>query len=202
MENNTNNENKETTELTGTTAENEASFEGNTADFDRLREENFRALEAILFAAGVPVTYEKIAVALDSTAASVKQFAESVKGEYDGRGIELICYDDSCLLCTRAEYEQKIKTALDLRRSGTLSNSALEVLAIIARNQPVTRSYIEQVRGIDSTYTVGYLSDKGLIEAVGRLDVPGRPTLYATTEAFLRCFGISSLDELGEIGNL
>lgn len=169
-------------------------------DNEYISPDNAMALEAILFAAGCPVTYTKIAAALEISEASARDLAVSQKDAYNGRGIELICYDDSCLLCTRAEYEQKIKTALDLRRSGTLSNSALEVLAIIARNQPVTRSFVEQVRGIDSTYTIGYLSDKGLIEQVGKLDVPGRPVLYATTEAFLRCFGISSIDELSTIG--
>ena len=160
------------------------------------------ALEAILFASGCPVTYEKIGQALSMTEEEVRDFAKSLVDSYKDRGIELIAYPDSCVLCSRAEYEEKIKLALGLRRSGTLSNSALETLAVIVRNQPATRSYIEQVRGVDSSYSVGVLCDRGLIEPVGRLDVPGKPVLYATTEAFLRCFGLNSLDEIGSLGNI
>jgi segregation and condensation protein B len=160
------------------------------------------AVEAILFASGCPVTYEKIGEALSMTELEARDFVKSLLPRYEGRGIELIAYPDSCVLCSRAEYEEKIKLALGLRRSGTLSNSALETLAVIVRNQPATRSYIEQVRGVDSSYSVGVLCDRGLIEPVGRLDVPGKPVLYATTEAFLRCFGLNSLDEIGSLGNI
>ena len=160
------------------------------------------AVEAILFASGCPVTYEKIGEALSMTEIETRDFVKSLLPRYEGRGIELIAYPDSCVLCSRAEYEEKIKLALGLRRSGTLSNSALETLAVIVRNQPATRSYIEQVRGVDSSYSVGVLCDRGLIEPVGRLDVPGKPVLYATTEAFLRCFGLNSLDEIGSLGNI
>lgn len=154
------------------------------------------AIEAILFAAGCPVTYEKLAEALECEAGEVKWLVNSLLSSYDGRGIELLAYDDSCRLCTRAEHEEAIKKALGLKRTGMLSNAALEVLAIISVNQPVTRAYVEQIRGVDSTYPVNSLVDRGLIEAKGRLDVPGRPVLYGTTEAFLRCFGLNSLDEL------
>lgn len=160
------------------------------------------AVEAILFASGCPVTYEKIGEALSMTELEARDFVKSLVPRYEGRGIELIAYPDSCVLCSRTEYEEKIKLALGLRRSGTLSNSALETLAVIVRNQPATRSYIEQVRGVDSSYSVGVLCDRGLIEPVGRLDVPGKPVLYATTEAFLRCFGLNSLDEIGSLGNI
>jgi len=160
------------------------------------------AVEAILFASGCPVTYEKIGEALSMTEIEARDFVKELVPRYEGRGIELIAYPDSCVLCSRAEYEEKIKLALGLRRSGTLSNSALETLAVIVRNQPATRSYIEQVRGVDSSYSVGVLCDRGLIEPVGRLDVPGKPVLYATTEAFLRCFGLNSLDEIGSLGNI
>lgn len=160
------------------------------------------AVEAILFASGCPVTYEKIGEALSMTEIEARDFVKVLVPRYEGRGIELIAYPDSCVLCSRAEYEEKIKLALGLRRSGTLSNSALETLAVIVRNQPATRSYIEQVRGVDSSYSVGVLCDRGLIEPVGRLDVPGKPVLYATTEAFLRCFGLNSLDEIGSLGNI
>lgn len=155
-----------------------------------------QAVEAILFAAGYPVTYEKLAEALDSTEDDIKTLVSEMAESYAGRGIELIIYDDSCLLCTKSIYEDNIKTALGLKRNTTLSDSSLEVLAVIAYHQPVTRAFIEQIRGVDSSYTVGLLTDRELIEPVGRLDVPGRPMLYATTETFLRCFGLTSLDEL------
>jgi segregation and condensation protein B len=159
-------------------------------------------VEAILFAAGYPVTYVKLAEVFGTTADEIKCFITDIAKNYAGRGIELLTYDDSCRLCTKPQYEDKIKTALGLRRSGTLSVSSLEVLAVIAYNQPVTRAYIEQIRGVDSSYAVGLLSDRGLIESKGRLDVPGRPVLYGTTEAFLRCFGINSLNELGQAENI
>ena len=154
------------------------------------------ALEAILFAAGCPVSYEKLGEALGMTPGDIKWLAASLKSKYEERGIELITYEDSCRLCTRARYEKYIKSALNLRRTGMLSASALETLAVVAYHQPVTRAYIEQIRGVDSSYAVSSLVDKGLIESKGRLDVPGRPSLYGTTENFLRCFGIESLDQL------
>lgn len=161
--------------------------------------ELFKAVEAVLFAAGCPVRYEKLADAfgidIDTLKEKIKLFASS----YDERGIELIAYGDDCRLCTKGCYEGVIKSALDLRRSGTLSNSSLETLAVIARSQPVTRAYVEQVRGVDSSYAVSMLADKGLIEAKGRLDVPGRPVLYGTTEEFLRLFGLNSPEEIGDL---
>ncbi len=160
------------------------------------------AVEAILFAAGYPVTYEKLAEAMETTADKIKKMIPEMAGNYTGRGIELLVYEDSCLLCTKSEFSDKIKTALGLKRNTVLSASSLEVLAVIAYHQPVTRTYIEQIRGVDSSYAVALLVSRGLIEAVGRLDVPGKPLLYKTTETFLHCFGLSSLDELGspEIG--
>lgn len=163
------------------------------------RPEVCAVLEAILFAAGCPVSYDKIAEALEITPAKAKEVAEAAALRYDDRGIELLVFDDSCQLCTRACYEDHIKTALGLRRTGVLSNAALEVLAVIAYHQPVTRSYVEQVRGVDCTYAVSSLCDKGLIEPSGRLDVPGRPMLYRTTADFLRVFGLQSLSELPQI---
>jgi segregation and condensation protein B len=105
-------------------------------------------------------------------------------------------FSDSCQLCTDELYERQVKTALGMRHGGALSSSSMETLAIIAYNQPATKSFIEQVRGVDSTYAITTLCEKQLIEVVGRLDVPGKPNLYATTETFLRCFGLSSLEEL------
>ncbi len=159
-----------------------------------------RSLEAILFAAGHPVTYEKLSAVLGIPAYEVRELVKCVMPRYNAedsdRGIMLLAFDDSCQLCTKEQYAPLIKEALGIRRGGNLSASSLEVLAIIAYNQPCTRSYVDMVRGVDSGYVVSSLTEKGLIEQRGRLDVPGRPILYGTTETFLRVFGISSTDEL------
>ena len=159
-----------------------------------------RSLEAILFAAGHPITYEKLSAVLGIPEYEVKALAESIAPHYNSddspRGIMLLTFADSCQLCTKEQYAPLIKEALGIRRGGNLSASSLEVLAIIAYNQPCTRSYVDTVRGVDSGYVVSSLTEKGLIEQRGRLDVPGRPILYGTTDTFLRVFGISSTDEL------
>lgn len=160
------------------------------------RNELVPVIEAILFAAGFPVKYERIAQTLEITEEELKEILLSEAFAYEGRGIKLVCFSDSCQLCTDELYERQVKTALGMRHGGALSSSSMETLAIIAYNQPVTKSFIEQVRGVDSSYAVTTLCEKQLIEVVGRLDVPGKPNLYGTTETFLRCFGLSSLDEL------
>ena len=160
------------------------------------------AIEAILFAAGRPVEYEKIGFALGLSKGEVRKrvadFAEkyNARNEETGKGIILVQFPDACQLCTSEKYSFYIREALGIKKGGNLSNSSLEVLAIIAYNQPVTRAYIDTVTGVDSGYTVSTLSDKGLIEACGRLDVPGRPIIYRTTDNFLRVFGLSSLSDL------
>lgn len=159
------------------------------------------ALEAVLFAAGEPVLAEKLCAVLgvdeDALDEAAKALADSY--DFDRRGIKLVRLDQSYQLCSRADYAEPVRRVLETRRAATLSPAALEVLAIIAYQQPTTKTYIEQVRGVDSSYTVNSLSDKGLIEECGRLDVPGRPILYRTTDAFLRAFGLSSLTELPEL---
>ena len=110
----------------------------------------------------------------------------------------LLMFDDSCQLCTKEIFATYIREALGIRRGGNLSASSMEVLAVVAYNQPVTRTYIDTIRGVDSNYSVNSLIDKELIAAVGRLDAPGRPTLYGTTEKFLRVFGLSSIEDLPE----
>ena len=161
-----------------------------------------QAIEAILFAAGHPVSYDRLSDVLGLPAAEVRRLAEhmalSYNGEDSDRGILLLCMEDGCQLCTKEEYAPYIREALGIRRGGNLSASSLEVLAVIAYNQPVTRSYVDAVRGVDSSYAMTSLIDKGLIESLSRLDAPGRPMLYTTTEKFLRVFGLSSLDELPE----
>lgn len=159
-----------------------------------------RAIEAILFAAGHPVSYDKLSEVLGLPAKEVHQLCEHMALSYNGedseRGILLLCTPSAAQLCTREEFAPYIREALGIRRGGNLSTSSLEVLSIIAYNQPVTRSYIDAVRGVDSAYAVGALLDKNLIESCGRLDAPGRPMLYATTPDFLRVFGLNSLGDL------
>ncbi|MBQ9429836.1 MAG: SMC-Scp complex subunit ScpB [Clostridia bacterium] len=157
-------------------------------------------LEAVLFAAGHPLTYEKIGAVFEISAGEAKSMVEEYAREYNNgkvvRGLLLLCFDDCCQLCTKESYIKEIRIALGLRRGGNLSPSSLETLAIVAYNQPVTRAYIDTVRGVDSSYAVNTLAERGLIESKSRLDAPGRPMLYTTTAAFLRSFGLSSLDEL------
>lgn len=153
-------------------------------------------VEAILFAAGFPVKYEQIAATLEITEEELRTLLDSDAFAYEGRGIRLVRFSDSCQLCTDELYERQVKAALGMRSGGALSNSAMETLAIIAYNQPVTKAFIEQVRGVDSSYAVTTLCEKQLVEVKGRLDVPGKPNLYGTTDTFLRCFGLASLEEL------
>ena len=156
-------------------------------------------LEAILFAAGYPVPYTKLAEALDMAPSKIKTFAKNWQEEYNStpeRGILLLCYEDACQLCSKEQYKEHIRTAMGIRASGRLSASCMEVLAIIAYSQPVTKAFIETVRGVDCTWAVSTLLDKSLIESKGRLDAPGKPILYGTTPDFLRCFGIDSLNDL------
>ena len=157
-----------------------------------------RAIEAILFAAGYPVKYEKLSEVIGLPQRDLRGLIESMSREYDGRGIQLLLYPDTCQLTTREVFAPYIREALGIKRGGNLSASSLEVLAVVAYNQPVTRAYIDTVRGVDSSYAVTSLLDKGLIEAVGRLDAPGRPMLYGTTDKFLRVFGLRSLADLPE----
>ena len=159
------------------------------------------AIEGVLFAAGEPVGVERLCLALDIdriTADSVCQrLADAYR--YERRGIRLVRLDNSYQLCSAPEFADCIRRAFESRRPARLSQPALEVLAIIAYYQPVTRAYVDQVRGVDSAYTVGLLLERELIEESGRLAVPGRPILYRTTRNFLRSFGLSSLEELPEL---
>ena len=158
------------------------------------------AIEAILYAAGYPVKYEKIAEVLGLDLRNTKKLIEHMSEEYNSqdskRGISLLLFPDTCQLCTKEQFAPYIREALGIRRGGNLSASSMEVLAVVAYNQPVTRSFIDQVRGVDSSYAVNSLIDKALIASCGRLDAPGRPMLYATTDKFLRVFGLNSLSEL------
>lgn len=157
------------------------------------------AIEAILFAAGHPMSYAKLAEVLGLGEAAVKKKIKAFAEKYNSdskRGIMMLTFETSAQLCTREKFLPLIKEALGIRKGGNLSGSSLEVLAIIAYNEPVTRAFIDTVRKVDSAYVVNSLCEKNLIEACGRLDVPGRPNLYRTTPTFLRCFGIDSLEQL------
>ena len=163
------------------------------------------AIEAILFAAGHPVSYETLSKTFDMPLPIIRKTAKEYAEKYNHsklpRGVIMLALDDECQLCTKAEYLAYIRFALGIRRNGTLSASTLETLAIVAYHQPVTRVYIDAVRGVDSSYAVSSLVERGLIEAKGRLDAPGRPVLFGTTSSFLRCFGLNSIDELPNLPN-
>lgn len=156
------------------------------------------AMEAILFAHAEPLSSGKLAEILQTEPALIEKLLLNLRDEYESesRGIQLLQLEGSWQFATKAEHGEVVKKALDTRRNTPLTAAALEVLAIIAYNQPVSRSFIEQVRGVDSTSTVANLVEKGLITEAGRLDLPGKPIAFKTTDAFLRSFGISSLKEL------
>ncbi|MBP3387333.1 MAG: SMC-Scp complex subunit ScpB [Clostridia bacterium] len=158
------------------------------------------AIEAVLFASGAPLEKDRMKTIFGFEDEELLGAIELLKKKYDGVdcGIMLIEVENAYQLCTKSEFSNYIKQALELRKVPPLSKASLEVLAITAYNQPVTRSFIEQVRGIDSASIVNSLCDKGLIAERGYLDAPGRPVLFCTTDAFLRCFGLSSIDELPE----
>ena len=164
------------------------------------------AIEAILYAAGYPVKYEKLSEVLGLQVKDIKtmveHMAEQFNSEKSVRGINLLVFEETCQFCTKEQYAPYIREALGIKRGGNLSASSLEVLAVVAYNQPVTRAYVDTVRGVDSSYAMNSLIDKGLIEATGRLDAPGRPMIYSTTEKFLRVFGINSLADLPQTESL
>ena len=156
------------------------------------------ALEAILFAAGEPVPAARISLILEQDEETVWDAARELSEQYEkeGRGIRILKLDKALQMCSAPEYAAVIGKTLEQRKPPILSQPALETLAIVAYFQPVTRAYIDQVRGVDSSYTVGVLIDRGLIERCGKLDVPGRPSLLRTTDVFLRTMGISELSQL------
>lgn len=159
------------------------------------------AIEGILFASGEPVGIERICMALELDRATVELVLQKLSDYYsfERRGMRLVRMEESYQLCSAPEYADYIRKAFEIRKPAKLSQPALEVLTIIAYYQPTTRAYIDQIRGVDSSYTVGLLLDRHLIEECGRLQVPGRPRLYRTTKAFLRAFHLNSLEELPEM---
>lgn len=157
-----------------------------------------RQILAILFAGGEAVEVGRVAEAIGADVETVVKYLPHLRDSLEDAGMpfELLYLDGKLQLCTAAEYAQVIQKALELRRNQPLSQAALEVLAIIAYNQPVTRSFVEQVRGVDSSGVVTSLQEKGLVEEAGRLELPGRPISYRTTANFLRCFGLESIEQL------
>ena len=164
-----------------------------------MKPENIKnAIEAILFASGSSVDPSRIATALEISVNEAKDYLEQLKNEYENaqRGITIIKLKDSYQMVSVKEYAPQIRKVMDLRRNTPLSQAALEVLAVIAYNQPVTKSFVEQVRGVDCSGVISTLCQRGLIEEKGRLELPGRPLIYGTTSEFLRCFCVSDLSEL------
>ncbi|MTR31716.1 SMC-Scp complex subunit ScpB [Pseudoflavonifractor sp. BIOML-A14] len=161
------------------------------------------AIEGILFAAGDSVGVERICMTLEVDRETVDSACQKLADDYryQRRGIRLVRMDNSYQLCSAPEYADYIRKAFESRKPARLSQPALEVLSIIAYYQPATRAYVDQIRGVDSSYTVGLLLERDLIEECGRLAVPGRPILYRTTQTFLRSFGLASLEELPELPN-
>jgi len=157
-----------------------------------------RAIEAVLFASGEPVAVDKLAQVLDMDVETVTALCGKLADALDdsGSSLEVVRTEDKFQLCTRSQYAPYIRAALEIKRNTPLSPAAMEVLAIIAYNEPVTRNLVERVRGVDCSGVISSLLQKGLIEEKGRLDLPGRPMQYKTSSLFLRCFGIESLEEL------
>ena len=156
------------------------------------------AIEAILFASGEPIEIYRLSEASGVDAGTLPSMIRLLNERYEdyGSGICIKKLDSSYQMCTREEYAEQIRTALETKRTTPLSNAAMEALTIIAYNQPVSKGFVENVRGIDSSSVINNLVEKGLVEEAGRLDVPGKPIVYRTTSVFLRSFGLSSTADL------
>ena len=164
----------------------------------------YSAIEAILFAAGESVPVARLSLVLDTDEQEILRISAELAQRYEaeGRGMRILLLDNKLQMCSAPEFAPFISKVLEQRKPPMLSPPALETLAVVAYFQPVTRAYIEKVRGVDSSYTVSVLAERGLIEACGRLDAPGRPTLFRTTDVFLRTMGISELSQLPELPDM
>ncbi len=163
---------------------------------------NEAALEAMLFASGESVPVKRLAEVLELSESKTVKLLEELKKKYDDddtKGIRLVKLEDSYQLSSKKEYYEQIRDLTERKRRASLSNAGLEVLSIVAYNQPITRSTIEFIRGVNSDGALNNLVSAGLVEEVGRLDAPGRPMLFGTSEEFLRCFDLSSLSDLPDI---
>lgn len=154
--------------------------------------------EAILFAGGEPVSLDRIAQVLGVRTPVIDSIVSALQEKYNTptSGIQLMRLGDSTQFCTNPAYVEPVREVLDLKRGTPLSQAAMEVLAVVAYNQPVTKAFVEQVRGVDCSGVLSSLMQKDLLEERGRLELPGRPLLYGTTETFLRCFQLSSIEDL------
>lgn len=166
-----------------------------------INEKQIAMVEAVLFAAAEPIEYTKLASVLGMDDEQILLIMDALNSKYseENSGICLLQLDTKYQLCSKKEFVEAVRNVLDLKRNTPLSQAAFEVLAIIAYNQPITKPYIEQIRGVDCSGVVNTLCQRGLVEEKGRLDVPGRPVLYGTTSDFLRCFSLNSLDDLPEL---
>ena len=171
---------------------------------DMVMKEIEAAVEGILFASGEPVHVDRICVALEIDHPTAERVLQKLMDYYafERRGIRLLKIENSWQLCSSPDHADVIRKAFEIRKPAKLSQPALEVLTIIAYYQPATRAYVDQIRGVDSSYTMGLLLERGLIEECGRLQVPGRPRQYRTTKQFLRAFHLTSLDDLPEMPDL
>ena len=160
--------------------------------------------EAVLFAAAEPIEHTRLSIVLGTDSETTLEILDILKERYEKEesGLCLLKLGIKYQICSKKEYINEVRAVLDLKRNTPLSQAAFEVLAIIAYNQPITKPYIEQIRGVDCSGVVTTLCQRGLIEEKGRLDVPGRPVLYGTTDDFLRCFSLSALSELEELPNV
>ncbi|MDE7365523.1 MAG: SMC-Scp complex subunit ScpB [Ruminococcus sp.] len=160
--------------------------------------EKLGAIEAVIFAGGEAVESSRIAHACGIDVGSIPMMIDLLNERYDdcGSGICIKNLDGCYQMCTREKFAPQIREALETKKNIPLSNAALEVLTIIAYNQPISKGFVENVRGIDSSSVINNLVEKALIEESGRLDVPGKPVIYRTTANFLRCFGLTSISEL------
>ncbi len=162
------------------------------------REEMMGKVEAILFAGGDPVALDRIAQVLGVRTYAVEDTVDALREKYNTpqSGIHLLRLGNTAQFCINPAFVEPVRETLDLKRNTPLSQAALEVLAVVAYNQPVTKAFVEQVRGVDCSGVISSLMQKDLLEERGRLELPGRPLLYGTTETFLRCFQLGSIEEL------
>ena len=165
------------------------------------REELQRAIEAILFAAGERIEIARLSAVLETDPKDIEEAVDALADElaFNRRGIRILKLEKGYQMVSSGEMADFITAALETRKPPKLSSSQLEALTIVAYYQPATKAMVEQIRGVDSSYSIAALLNKKLIEDAGRLNVPGRPILYRTTPNFLRTFGLSSLEELPEI---
>ncbi len=164
-------------------------------------QEMIATVEAMLFACGEPVTAERMAQALEVSTDRVDRAVKALQAELAGRGsgLRVIALEDAYQMVSDTAYAPAVRKLFELKRHTPLSQAAFEVLSVVAYHQPVTKAYIEQVRGVDCSGVIASLVNKGLIAECGRLDLPGRPLIYGTTDVFLRCFSLSSLADLPPI---